>query len=139
MTAGLRFDPLVIVDGFVYVSGQVATDGEGELLARGSVGAEVDLDLAVRCAEACGRNVLARLGELPGGLDDVERLVKLTVFVAAAPGFDRPHLVATGAADDRLAELGERGRHARSAIGVASLPLGSPVEVEAIALLRRSA
>jgi enamine deaminase RidA (YjgF/YER057c/UK114 family) len=138
VTAGLPFDPVVIVGGFAYVSGQIATDGEGELIARGRVGAEVDPDLAVRCAEACGRNVLARLGELPGGLDDVERLVKLTVFVAAAPGFDRPHVVANGASDVLLTELGERGRHARSAIGVASLPLGSPVEVEAIVQLKRA-
>jgi enamine deaminase RidA (YjgF/YER057c/UK114 family) len=135
----LPFDPVVVVDGFAYVSGQIATDADGELVARGWVGAEVDLELAVRCAEACGRNVLARLEELPGGLDAVERLVKLTVFVAAAPGFDRPHAVANGASDVLLAALGERGRHARSAIGVASLPLGSPVEVEAIARLRPGA
>ena len=131
----LPFDPAVIVDGFAYVSGQIATDAESELLATGRVGAEVDVETAIRCAEACARNVLARLKELPGGLDGVERLVKLTVFVAAAPGFDRPHVVANGASNVLLATLGDRGRHARSAIGVASLPLASPVEVEAIVRL----
>jgi enamine deaminase RidA (YjgF/YER057c/UK114 family) len=129
------FDPFVIVDGFAYVSGQIATDAESALVARGRVGAEVDVDTAIRCAEACARNVLRELEQLPGGLDGVERLVKLTVFVAVGPGFDRPHVVANGASGVLLAALGERGRHARSAIGVASLPLASPVEVEAIVRL----
>jgi len=128
----LPFDPFVIVDGFAYVSGQIATDAESELVAQGRVGAEVDVDTAIRCAEACARNVLRQLERLPGGLDGVERMVKLTVFVAVGPGFDRPHVVANGASEVLLATLGERGKHARSAIGVASLPLGSPVEVEAI-------
>ena len=132
----LPFEPFVIVDGFAYVSGQIATDAEGELVAQGRVGAEVDLDTAVRCAEACARNVLGQLERLPGGLEGVERLVKLTVVVAAGPGFDRPQVVANGASEVLLDELGERGKHARSAIGVASLPLGSPVEVEAIVRLR---
>jgi enamine deaminase RidA (YjgF/YER057c/UK114 family) len=135
----LPFDPVVVVDGFAYVSGQIATDAESELVAQGRVGAELDIDTAVRCAEACARNVLAQLERLEGGLDSVERLVKLTVFVVAAPDFDRPHLVANGASHVLLEALGERGRHARSAIGVASLPLGSPVEVEAIVRLRPGA
>ncbi len=131
----LPFDPVVVVEGFAYVSGQIATDAESELVAQGHVGAEVDVDTAIRCAEACARNVLGQLERLPGGLDAVERLVKLTVFVAAGPGFDRPHVVANGASEVLLAALGDRGKHARSAIGVASLPLGSPVEVEAIVRL----
>jgi enamine deaminase RidA (YjgF/YER057c/UK114 family) len=135
VTTGLPFDPVVIVDGFAYVSGQIATDGEGELVATGRVGAEVEVEVAVRCAEACARNVLGQLERLPGGLDQLERLVKLTVFVAVASDFDRPHVVANGASEVLLDALGERGKHARSAIGVASLPLGSPVEVEAIARL----
>ena len=139
MTSGLPFEAVVVVAGFAYVSGQIATDAERELVAQGRVGAEVDVDLAVRCAEACARNVLRRVEELPGGLDAVDRLVKLTVFVAAAPGFDRPHVVANGASEVLLEALGERGEHARSAIGVASLPLGSPVEVEAIVRLRPDA
>ena len=131
----LPFEPVVIVDRVVYVSGQIATDAENELVAHGRVGDEVDVDTAIRCAEACARNLLRQLELLPGGLESVERLVKLTVFVAVAPAFDRPHVVANGASDALLSALGERGRHARSAIGVASLPLGSPVEVEAIVRL----
>jgi enamine deaminase RidA (YjgF/YER057c/UK114 family) len=131
----LPFEPVVIVDGVAYVSGQIATDAESELVARGRVGEEVDVDAAIRCAEACARNLLRQLELLPGGLESVDRLVKLTVFVAVAPGVDRPHVVANGASHVLLSSLGERGRHARSAIGVASLPLGSPVEVEAIVQL----
>ena len=131
----LPFEPVVIVDRVVYVSGQIATDAENELVGHGRVGDEVDVDTAIRCAEACARNLLRQLELLPGGLESVERLVKLTVFVAVAPEFDRPHVVANGASDLLLSALGERGRHARSAIGVASLPLGSPVEVEAIVRL----
>lgn len=136
--SALPFDPVVIVGEFAYVSGQIATDAENELVARGVVGADVDVDTAIRCAEACARNVLAQLERIPGGLARVERLVKLTVFVAAASGFDRPHVVANGASEVLLVALGDRGKHARSAIGVASLPLGSPVEVEAIAQLVRT-
>jgi enamine deaminase RidA (YjgF/YER057c/UK114 family) len=129
------FDPFVLVDDVVYVSGQIATAEDGALVAQGRVGAEVDLDTAIRCAEACARNLLTQLARVPGGLEGIERLVKLTVFVAVAPGFDQPHVVANGASELLLRELGERGKHARSAIGVAALPRGSPVEVEAMARL----
>jgi len=134
MTA-LPFDPFVLVHDVVYVSGQIATAKDGTLVAQGRVGAEVDLDTATRCAEACARNLLTQLARVPGGLEGIERLVKLTVFVAVAPGFDQPHVVANGASELILRELGERGKHARSAIGVAALPRGSPVEVEAVAQL----
>lgn len=136
MTA-LPFDPVVLVRDVVYVSGQIATAEDGTLVAQGRVGAEVDIDTATRCAEACARNLLTQLAGVPGGLEGIERLVKLTVFVAVAPGFDEPHVVANGASELLLRELGERGKHARSAIGVAALPRGSPVEVEAIAKLAR--
>ena len=134
MTA-LPFDPFVLVDDVVYVSGQIATAEDGALVAQGRVGAEVDLDTATRCAEACARNLLTQLARVPGGLEGIERLVKLTVIVAVAPGFDQPHVVANGASELLLRELGERGKHARSAIGVAALPRSSPVEVEAMARL----
>lgn len=134
MTA-LPFEPFVVVDDLVYVSGQIATGEDGALVARGQVGADVEVDDAIRCAEACARNLLNQLARVPGGLDGVEQVVKLTVFVAVGLGFDHPHVVANGASELLLAALGERGRHARSAIGVASLPLGSPVEVEAVVRL----
>ena len=133
--AALPFEPFALVDDVVYLSGQIATSGDGTLLSECRVGAEVDIDTARRCAEACARNLLAQLDAVPGGLERVDRLVKLTVFVAVGPGFDQPHVVANGASELLLRELGERGRHARSAIGVAALPRGSPVEVEAVVRL----
>jgi enamine deaminase RidA (YjgF/YER057c/UK114 family) len=76
--------------------------------------------------------VLAQAKAALGDLELVRRLVKITVFVASAPGFTEQHLVANGASDLFVAALGEPGRHARSAVGTASLPLDAPVEVEAI-------
>ncbi|WP_243463302.1 RidA family protein, partial [Brucella suis] len=77
-------------------------------------------------------NVLAQAKAALGELDRIKRIVKITVFVASAPGFVEQHLVANGASDLLVAVLGDAGKHARSAVGVASLPLNAPVEVEAI-------
>jgi enamine deaminase RidA (YjgF/YER057c/UK114 family) len=115
----------------VYTSGQIATAG-GELVASGRVGAEVDLPTAQACARQCAVNVLAQLRAELGDLARVRQFVKITVFVASDPSFTDQHLVANGASELLVQALGDDGRHARSAVGVAALPLGSPVEVEAI-------
>lgn len=115
----------------VYTSGQIAT-GSGELVASGRVGAEVDLPTARACARQCAVNVLAQLRAELGDLARVRQFVKITVFVASDPSFTDQHLVANGASELLAQALGDDGRHARSAVGVAALPLGSPVEVEAI-------
>lgn len=115
----------------LYVSGQVATGAEG-LIATGKVGGEVDCDTAVRCAQQCALNVLAQIQSALGDLGQVKQVVKLTVFVAAVPGFIDPHRVANGASELINRVLGDAGAHCRSAFGVAVLPLDSPVEVEAI-------
>ena len=127
------FEPIVSTGDLVLTSGQVATSGAGAMVATGRVGAEVDVHQAQLCARACALNVLAQLNTAPGGLDRLDRIVKLTVFVASAPDFSEQHVVANGASDLLVQVLGDRGRHARSAIGVAALPLASPVEIEAIA------
>lgn len=132
---GETFEPVVVSGDTLYVSGQIATI-EGRLVATGRVGAEVDVEVARTCAEACAVNLLTQLSRLPGGIERVDRLLKLTVFVACAPGFSEPQAAANGASELLLAVLGDRGRHARSAIGVARLPRDSPVEVEAIVRLR---
>lgn len=112
-------------------SGQVAADG-GELVASGLVGADVDLPTAQRAAWVCARNVLEAVRAEVGSLENV-RAVRITVFVASAPGFTEQHLVAHAATRVLHDVLGpERGRHARAAIGVAGLPLGSAVEVDGI-------
>lgn len=105
---------------------------DGTLVATGVVGAEVDLETAVACARQCALNVLAVVADACGDLEHVLRVVKLTVFVASAPGFTDQHLVANGASELVAAVLGDRGIHARSAVGTAALPLAAPVEVEAI-------
>lgn len=117
-------------------SGQIATR-DGVLLATGRVGAEVDLQTARQCAWQCARNVLEAVRAEAGGLDEIEAC-KLTVFVASTPEFTDQPLVGHAASALVLEVLGERGRHARAAIGVAALPLNTPVEVEGIFRLRRS-
>lgn len=115
----------------LFTAGQVAV-GEHGLLAAGKVGGGVDLDVAVACARQCALNVLAQVRAVLGTLDRVARVVKLTVFVASDPSFTQQHLVADGASELLAGVFGDAGRHARSAVGVPSLPLDSPVEVEAI-------
>ena len=122
----------------VYLSGQIATVG-GKLIHRGRVGSEITLEQAQECSRACAVNLVAQMKVAAGELTDVAAIVKLTVFVASAEGFDEQHLVANGASELLTTVFGEVGRHARSAIGVAGLPKGSPVEAEAVIELRQSA
>lgn len=135
-SAVASFEPVLVDGELAYVSGQLATGADGRLVASGTVGAAVDRETATECARACALNVLAQLNRLDGGLGGIERIVKLTVFVASAPGFHDQPLVANGASDLLIAVLGDRGRHARSSIGIAALPFGSPVEVECVARVR---
>jgi enamine deaminase RidA (YjgF/YER057c/UK114 family) len=123
--------PVRRIGDLVYTAGQIATSG-GELVAQGRVGAEVALETAKACARQCAVNVLAQLRAELGDLARVRQFVKITVFVASDPAFTDQHLVANGASELFAQALGDDGRHARSAVGVAALPLGSPVEVEAI-------
>ena len=83
-------------------------------------------------AKLCAINILAQAKAALGDLEKIARLVKITVFVASAPGFTEQHLVANGASDFLAEALGERGKHARSAVGTASLPLDAAVEIEAV-------
>jgi len=123
--------PVQTFGDLLFTAGQVAVGSEG-LLATGLLGAGVDLETGVRCARQCAINVLAQVRAELGDLDHVRQVVKLTVFVASDPSFTDQHLVANGASELFAEVFGERGRHARSAVGAASLPTGTPVEVEAI-------
>lgn len=123
--------PVRRVGQVLHMSGQVAFVGT-ELLATGVLGGDVDVTTGQACARQCALNLLARLQDELGSLDAIEQVVKLTVFVASAPGFRDQPQVANGASEVFAQVLGEAGRHARSAVGVAELPLGTPVEVEAI-------
>ena len=130
------FEPYVVIGDTVYTSGQIATR-DGKLVATGVLGVDVDVEGGQQAARACALNVLAQVNAAAGSLDRIARLVKITVFVASSPTFTQQPQVADGASRLLIDILGDAGRHARSAIGVASLPLGTPVEVEAVALLSR--
>lgn len=129
--------PLSGQDGVVFVSGQVAMR-DGTLLAEGLVGRDVPLELAQECARQCARNVLSVLQRELGTLEAIESVLRLGVYVASADGFTEQHLVAHGASQLVLEVFGEEGRHTRTAIGVKQLPLGSPVEVDAVVKLHRA-
>jgi enamine deaminase RidA (YjgF/YER057c/UK114 family) len=126
--------PVTRHDDLLYVSGQVPKV-DGELRVAGLVGADVTLEEAREGARICALNGLAQLAAFAGGLDAIARIVRVTGFVASAPGFfEQPRVV--DAASDLLVEIfGEAGRHARSAVGVAALPSNASVEVELIATL----
>jgi enamine deaminase RidA (YjgF/YER057c/UK114 family) len=112
-------------------SGQLPLE-DGALLATGKLGDEVDLEMGQKAARQCAINILAQAKAALGDLENIKRLVKITVFVASKPEFSNQHLVANGASDFLAEALGEAGPHARSAVGVPVLPLNAPVEIEAI-------
>ena len=122
--------PAVQSGQHVYVSGQLPI-ADGKLLATGKVGAGISAEHAKDLAERCALNALAAIDALVG-LENVVKIVKLTGFVASAEGFTGQPAVINGASDLFGVVFGEAGRHARSAVGVAELPLDAPVEVEVI-------
>ncbi|GLW08962.1 LysR family transcriptional regulator [Microtetraspora sp. NBRC 13810] len=127
--------PAVRSGNHVYVSGQVPFV-DGKLPTTGKVGAEVDPERANELARICALNGLAALKTVVGELSEVVRIVKVVGFVASDPGFTGQAQVINGASELFAEVLGEAGRHARSAIGMAVLPLDAPVEVELIAEVR---
>ena len=120
---------VVISGSLAFVAGQIPLS-DGKLLATGKLGAELDVEAGADAARRCAIQALSALRAELGSLDRVRRIVRLTVFVASAPGFTDQPKVANGASDLLGDCFGEMGRHARSAVGVAELPLGAPVEVE---------
>jgi enamine deaminase RidA (YjgF/YER057c/UK114 family) len=122
--------PAVQTGNHVYVSGQLP-NADGRLLATGKVGADVTPELAKDLARVCALNALAAIEALVG-LSRVTKVVKVVGFVASAEGFTGQPEVINGASELFNEVFGEAGRHARSAVGVAELPRGTPVEVEVI-------
>ena len=124
--------PYVVSGNHAYISGQV-TLSEGGLKYVGTVGKEISLDEAKDAARLCAINVIAQVKAACGGdLDRVRRVVKVTVFVNAVPGFSQHPEVANGASDLFVAVFGDAGRHARAAVGAGSLPRNVATEVEAV-------
>lgn len=134
-TAVAAYVPAVVHRGLVWVSGQVPIR-DGALPRTGLVGRDISVEEAAEEARYCAINALAQLRAAAGGLDRIERILKLTVFVASSEGFHAQPLVGNGASELFEQVFGEAGRHARSAVGVAELPLGAPVEVDLVAALR---
>lgn len=123
--------PAVRSGSYVYTSGQLPM-ASGALLATGKVGADVTAEQAKELAQQCALNAIAAVKMVVGDLDKVVRVVKVVGFVASAPEFTGQPGVVNGASELLGAAFGEAGVHARSAVGVAVLPLDAPVEVEMI-------
>ena len=127
--------PAVEKGGLLHLSGQISFAEDGSLI-KGRLGDDVDIDGGIQAARRCGVMLLAQIKAALGSLDRVERIVKLGVFVNSAPSFTDQPKVANGASELMEEVFGEAGRHARSAVGVAVLPLGVPVEVDAIVAVK---
>jgi enamine deaminase RidA (YjgF/YER057c/UK114 family) len=123
--------PALRIGNMLYISGQVSADENGTVTGR--LGDTMNVVQGANAAELAAVNVLAQIVHNGGvALEAVKRIVKLTVFVASTPEFFEQHLVANGGSNLIVDVLGDKGKHTRSAVGVAALPLGAAVEIEAV-------
>ncbi len=130
-----NYVPSVNIGGLLHISGQIPFDDAGKPL-RGRLGETMDVAAGADAARRCAINLIAQMQAALGSLDRVERIVKLGVFVSSTPDFTDQPEVGNGASDLMVAVFGDAGRHARSAVGVAVLPRGVAVEVDAIIAIR---
>ena len=126
-----NYVPFVRTGNFMVVSGQLCLDAEGKLVAKGQLGGAVSVEDGQKAARACAVNILAQLKAALGDLDKIARVVRLGGFVNSAPDYLDGPKVLNGASDLMVTAFGDKGRHARTTIGVAALPLDAAVEVEA--------
>ncbi|THK40111.1 RidA family protein [Ensifer sp. MPMI2T] len=127
-----NYVPYVISGSMLYISGQLPMEA-GNVAVTGHVGKDVDVATAQRAAELCAINILAQAkAALSGDLGRIRRLVKINGFVASVPEFVEQHLVINGASNLLANVLGETGKHARAAVGMAALPFNAAVEIDAI-------
>ena len=127
-----NFVPSVRTGNLLYVAGHIGFMPDGSILHPGKVGRDVTEEQGYESARQAMLNCLAAIKEAAGSLDNVARVVKLLVMVNADPEYERHFAVGNGASDLLVALYGDQGRHARSAVGMAGLPLRAPVEVEMI-------
>ncbi|WP_349827136.1 RidA family protein [Brevibacterium litoralis] len=125
------YSPAVRSGEYVYTSGQLPVV-DGELLATGKLGGEVSLEQGYEAAKIAALNALAAVKDVVGDLDRIAQVVKVVGYVASTPDFTKQPLVINGASEFLGEVLGEKGQHARSAVGMSVLPLDTPVEVEMI-------
>ena len=125
-----NYVPFVRTGNLIVVSGQVCFGADGKLAAQGQLGAGVSVEDGQKAARACGVNLLAQLKGALGDLDKVVRVVRLGGFINSAPGFTEGPKVMNGASDLMVEVFGDKGRHARTTVGVSALPSDAAVEVE---------
>ena len=133
---GAIYKPVVIDGTTVYVSGCLPMNGGRELTSKGKVPSQISLEDAKKAAALCAANILRLVRKEVGSLDRVERVLRLTGYVNTDADFTDHHLVVNGASQLFVDVFGDAGMHARSAVGMAQLPLGTSVEVEAILKLK---
>ena len=116
----------------LFVSGQICADADGKLIAKGKLGAGVTTEQGAAAARGCAINLLAQIKAALGDLDKVVRVVRLGGFINSTPDFLDGPKVLNGASDLMVAAFGDKGRHARAAVGVAALPRDAAVEVDGV-------
>jgi enamine deaminase RidA (YjgF/YER057c/UK114 family) len=127
-----NYVPYVISGNLLYLSGQLPMEN-GKIAVTGIVGRDVDVTAAARAAELCAINILAQAkAALGGDLGRIVRVIKLNGFVASTPDFVEQHVVINGASNLIANVLGDAGKHARAAVGMAALPMNAAVEIDAI-------
>lgn len=126
-----NYVPFVRSGNLLFPSGQLPIK-DGKLAVTGVLGRDLDTAAGQEAARLCAINVLAQAKAALGDLEKIRRLVKINIYVASAPNFTEQHLVGNGASDLFAKVLGERGKHARVAVGMAALPLNAAVEIEAV-------
>jgi enamine deaminase RidA (YjgF/YER057c/UK114 family) len=127
-----NYVPFVRTGHVLVVSGQLCFGPDGKLVAKGRLGGEVSIEDGQKAAQACAINLLAQIKAGLGDLDKIARVVRLGGFINSVPGFPDGPKVMNGASDLMVNALGDKGRHARSTVGVAALPLDAAVEVEGV-------
>jgi enamine deaminase RidA (YjgF/YER057c/UK114 family) len=127
-----NYAPYVRTGNLLMISGQLCLDGDGKLVTKGRLGAGVSIEDGQKAARACALNLLAQVKAALGDLDRVMRVVRLGGFINSAAGFVDGPKVMNGASDVMVAAFGEKGKHARSTVGVAALPADAAVEVEGL-------
>ena len=127
-----NYVPFVRTANFMVVSGQLCFDADGKLVAQGQLGAGVSIEDGQRAARVCAINVLAQVKAALGDLEKVTRVVRLGGFINSNPSFLDGPKVMNGASDLMVSLFGDKGRHARTTVGVAVLPLDAAVEVEGL-------
>lgn len=128
---GALVEPVRFDGNVLYASGQVPFDGN-TLVSQGKVPSQISVAEATQAAALCAANVLRAVRKVIGSLDNIERVLRITGYVNSDPDFTEQHLVMNGASQLVRDVFGEAGRHARTALGVAQLPLGAAIEVEMI-------